>query len=656
MADKLVKHGRFAHSGIYKYAASEIPRLGLDWPPPAEIGDKSFYEVYRPGLVLVSAVKDGLFTRMTLTRQHPDDWVGPENWKENAVGFTGDTAEVEYLKDDGEISVNGSMTLSDSVALEAYDRGVVDLSPGYSATFEWKKGTHKGKPYDAVMTQVTETNHLAMVNRGRGGALSVITDHASALSQKAREIASGLWWAVRRRSIVRDESYGSDPASDATGFRSALDLCVRSRASMNDEEIGDRIEQLKTLLNDLPYGDEKSLLMRYMDDLKLMKLMPEQPVRDAVELACSLFDKLDKTAMGEARLALGDSAAEEGQVKFSLEDLLGGRRKGRVKDMEESTIKKEVGDCAECGGTGKMKDGAMCSGCKGAGKMMGKDAEAAITAEESRLGKVVTPAKSSEEQAPFIKADDDPPVVEATIPGVTDEPDPSMPASTSAVAGSTPLQSPSPSPEGVPATPGAAAQGGIQAWVGELAALMKKLETIPEFQQMKQAAVAPAAAAPATPAAPPAAAPADAGKPPASSEKPAGGAETPAPAKASPDTKSAEKAAPPAAGPKGDPAPADGPPGDKPPATDEEGKMSHFSHGSESLEAPGQKRGEEADPGMEKNDKGMQVPGIHDSVPDVSDSASSLTALISSSGRVSDAEPEGLDGLVNSIHTKGRRR
>ena len=464
MADKLVKHGRFAHSGIYKYAASEIPRLGLDWPPPAEIGDKSFYEVYRPGLVLVSAVKDGLFTRMTLTRQHPDDWVGPENWKENAVGFTGDTAEVEYLKDDGEISVNGSMTLYDSVALEAYDRGVVDLSPGYSATFEWKKGTHKGKPYDAVMTQVTETNHLAMVNRGRGGALSVITDHASALSQKAREIASGLWWAVRRRSIVRDESYGSDPASDATGFRSALDLCVRSRASMNDEEIGDRIEQLKTLLNDLPYGDEKSLLMRYMDDLKLMKLMPEQPVRDAVELACSLFDKLDKTAMGEARLALGDSAAEEGQVKFSLEDLLGGRRKGRVKDMEESTIKKEVGDCAECGGTGKMKDGAMCSGCKGAGKMMGKDAEAAITAEESRLGKVVTPAKSSEEQAPLIKADDDPPVVEATIPGVTDEPDPVPPASPVA-SEATPLQTPSPSPEGVPATPGAAAQGGIQAWV-----------------------------------------------------------------------------------------------------------------------------------------------------------------------------------------------
>jgi hypothetical protein len=86
--------------------------------------------------------------------------------------------------------------------------------------------------------------------------------------------------------------------------------------------------------------------------------------------------------------------------------------------------------------------------------------------------------------------------------------------------------------------------------------------------------------------------------------------------------------------------------------------MTHFASNSETLKAPGESGGVEADPGMEKHDKGMQVPGARDAahVSDVSDSASSLTALISSSGRVSDAEPEGLDGLVNSIHTKGRGR
>jgi hypothetical protein len=221
------------------------------------------------------------------------------------------------------------------------------------------------------------------------------------------------------------------------------------------------------------------------------------------------------------------------------------------------------------------------------------------------------------------------------------------------------MQSPSPSPEGVPATPGATAQGGIQGWVSKLAALMKELESIPEFQQMKQAAVAPAAA-PAGDAGKQSIPPSSDKPPAASSEKPAGPAETPASAKSSPDTKSEQKAAPPAAGPKGEASPADGPKGEPAPATDEEGKMTHFAASGEELEAPGQKKGAEADPGMEKHDKGMQVPGAKDSahVSDVSDSASSLTALISSSGRVKDSasEPQGLDGLVNSIHSKGRGR
>ena len=54
--------------------------------------------------------------------------------------------------------MNGTLTLHDAVALESYDRGVVELSPYYHAKFEWRKGQHKGQPYDAVMTKITETD------------------------------------------------------------------------------------------------------------------------------------------------------------------------------------------------------------------------------------------------------------------------------------------------------------------------------------------------------------------------------------------------------------------------------------------------------------------------------------------------------------------
>ena len=118
MPDRLIKHGRYAHSGVYDYAQHEVSRLGLAWPPPSEIGVKEMYQVYRPAPVLIDAVKDGLFTNMTLTRGHPDEWVDPNNFKEHAVGFTGEVAEIEYMKDKKEVSVNGTLTLADAVAME----------------------------------------------------------------------------------------------------------------------------------------------------------------------------------------------------------------------------------------------------------------------------------------------------------------------------------------------------------------------------------------------------------------------------------------------------------------------------------------------------------------------------------------------------------
>ena len=566
------------------------------------------YSIYRPAPVLVSAVRDGLFTRMTLTRQHPGEWILPENWREHAIGFTGDTAEVEYV--DGEVSVNGSMTLSDSVALEAYDRGVIDLSPGYSASFEWKSGkTPKGKPYDAVMVSVDATNHLAMVDKGRGGVLSTITDAAADVKKRAREIASGLWWAVKRRTLVKD---GDGDASVSTGFRSGLDMCVSGRASMSEEEIEDRIEQLRLLLVDLPFGDEKSLLMRYMDDLKLMKLMPEQPVKDAVDLACALFDKLDGTAMGEVRLALGDHAGEGKGMRINFAELLGMKRTVKdAADMEVETEGKtkvkepEANDCTACDGLGEI-DGKKCEACGGTGKM--KIADVSPT-ESAGIPEVVSKAQESP-QAPIVGSEKVP-ENKGKVEGVTDEPDPAP----AAVPGATPVQPASPSPNGVPsavpAAPPATEQSGPAYWVGQIADILTKMMSDPQIQALKSPA-------PGTPAAAPAAMPGDAPAAAAAPATPAPGAAQP-PAAAAPPKPAAEAKAAPAAGPP------------KPATPDEE-------------------------PKDDQEKKPPVPPKAADSVKIVSDSASSLTMLLASSkGTVEDGAPDGLDGLVNSLKN-GRKR
>ena len=655
MPDKLVKHGRMAHSGVYDYTDKEVKGIDISWPPPSEIGEKPMYHFYRPMPVFVEAVKDGLFTNMPITRGHPG-WVDPVNFRDHAIGFTGETAELEYMKDSGEVSVNGTLTLHDAVALESYDRGVVELSPYYHAKFEWRKGQHKGQPYDAVMTKITQTNSLGLVNKGRGGSASAIMDHAA---QGFRKIASGLWWAVKRRTMVKDEAAG-DGASEEMGFKSSLEMLCSQRASMSEEEIHDRIEQLKILLADLPYGEEKDMLLHFMDDLKLMKMMPEGPVTSAIELSCALFDKLDSGAMSEVRSVFGDEAQQEDEMRNMLAELLGNiksKKKTEVKDESAELVEpKDIPDsddeegsgavCPTCGGTGKMGKGETvhdCQDCGGSGKRTAGD-----THPVDQTNKV-----------------DQTNVLDAKPTG--DEPDPAVPPAT---PGATPAQTPSPSPNGVPvAAPGPAPSDGSPQPVGagpspanaapsadpnaravyyvqQIAALMDQIAKDPLMQQLKQmpaAGQSPApsdgagtqpvnsAAAPAT-AAPPATAP----------------AASPAPAGAKPAEPKPPADAPASAG--------------APPAPEEKKPAPPVSKN----EKPAKAAGDEAPPGCEPckgtgKIAGMICPQCKGSgkpvpLPDpVSDSASSLTALISSSRKVGSAsEPLTLGNILENI-TKKRR-
>ena len=471
------------------------------WPPPPEIGEKSSYVVYRPASVFVSAVHDGLFQNMPLTRQHPPGlWVDPLNFRDFVIGFTGDSPELEWVGD--EVSVNGTVVLADIAGVEAYDQGILDLSPGYNAQWRWHKGkTAKGEAFDAVMTRVTATNHLALVNKGRGGALSAIVDHASDVGRRVKQAASGLWWAVKRRTLVVDGHAGDEPGSVATGFYSGLHMLADQRATMPETEIEDRVDQLRLLAVDLPYGDEKSLLMRAMDDLKLMKMFPAEQVNDAVALACSLFDKLDGAAMGDARTMIGDSAPKEGDMKISLESLLGGSRRAK--------------------------------------KPVAADAPESVT-EPTRSAGIedpVSPAKGSE-QVPTVgaaavpKTPSAPPkTVGEKVPTAVavDEPDPTQPPAET--PGATAPGGPQPvatSPEGTPGqTP--AASGAAPAAPAppdpdkqlavDIAAAITKWETA----KGKAPAAAPAAAAPAPDAAP--AAPAEPAAPAKPAEEPAAPAE-----------------------------------------------------------------------------------------------------------------------------------
>ena len=662
--DKLVKHGRMAHSGVYDYTKDEVKGIDIPWPPPAEIGEKSMYKMYRPMPVFVEAVKDGLFTNMPITRGHPG-WIDPANFRDHAIGFTGENAELELLKDGedkGEVSVNGTLTLHDAVALESYDRGVLELSPYYHARFEWRSGSHKGQPYDAVMTKITETNSLGLVNKGRGGKASSIMDHAA---QGFRKIASGLWWAVKRRTMVKDGA-PSEHVSEETGFRSSLESLCEQRASMSDEEISDRIDQLKILLADLPFGDEKDTLLNFLNDLKLMKIMDEGPVRSGIQLSCALFDKMDSGAMEQVRGVFGDSAQQEEEMRDLLAELLGGiKKKARPTVMDEKGVAIESKDipaadsdddegsgpiCPTCGGTGKLGKGESlhdCHDCHGSGKVGDtKDNEIDGTHKVDQTNEVDGNGGS---------------VKKAT----GDEPDPAIPPVT---PGATPAQTPSPSPNGTPVAPPAASvappatpaagaapvQSAAEVLTTEIAAAWAKYTASPEGKAKMASAPGVAAA----PDAQPAASAADGPTQPVNSPSAPATAAPPSPAPAAP--------APPAGAKAPEPKAPDAAPASAGAAPSAENKKPEppVSHN----EKPAKAAGDSAPPGCYPckgtgKIAGMICPQCKGSgkekapAPDpVSDSASSLTALLSSAKRGGSAsEPDTVESVLTNITNKGRK-
>lgn len=187
-----LKNIRIAISGIYDYALEELPTLQLPGPgqgAPEWVKEQRLYKVYRPASVLAAACDK--FKMLPLTHNHPQVPVNGQNFRDLAVGYTGENPFIDYLDDKNEVGIRSTLMMYDDEALQAYERGEIQLSPGYIARFEWQQGTSpNGQPYDIVMKEITEVNHLALLRAGRGGEDAVVMD-GQAKPRTVFEIARG---------------------------------------------------------------------------------------------------------------------------------------------------------------------------------------------------------------------------------------------------------------------------------------------------------------------------------------------------------------------------------------------------------------------------------------------------------------------------------
>jgi len=159
----LIHDCKLAQSGILKYMASEI---GIN-----DARDGKIVSVYRDPKTLFSDKVLESFRSKPVTLVHPTSLVTSENIKDTQVGFSKDDVHSE-----NEFMV-GSLLVTDKEAIKAIeDLKIVELSLGYEADFEQKKGvTLDGMPYDIEMTNI-RGNHIAIVEKGRCGKDCKVAD------------------------------------------------------------------------------------------------------------------------------------------------------------------------------------------------------------------------------------------------------------------------------------------------------------------------------------------------------------------------------------------------------------------------------------------------------------------------------------------------
>lgn len=281
MPKRLHKKVAIAHSGVYTYTREELPTLHLSIDSiPEMFKNETHFNVYRPAAVLAKAAP--LFARQPVVVEHPDRLVDPHNAKDLMEGMTGDSVRVSYRN--GEAYLDSTLTLIAEDAIRYYEEGYKEVSPGYFTECRWVSDamSYKGMPVHIIVTNIPEVNHLALTVAGRGGPTACVLD-----SKGDNMFLTDLFKAAKNL-FTRD--------SVETAQSLLNQLC---QADITAEAVGAIVDKVTTLTTVFLASEEKTELLRYLDDLRFAADLNKEEVQSAVNTVLSLYNKLDAAAKAE---------------------------------------------------------------------------------------------------------------------------------------------------------------------------------------------------------------------------------------------------------------------------------------------------------------------------------------------------------------------
>lgn len=157
----------------YLVAQPRVARIGIQTYTGDELGrpDLKVVNVFRPEAEVFSVDTLRSFASRPVTLDHPAHPVDSTNWRDLAIGHTGE----EVLRDGDYIRI--PLIVMDQAAIDKVKSGKAELSWGYTADIDWQAGENEFGSFDAVHTNI-RGNHLAIVDRARGGPQLKIGDRS----------------------------------------------------------------------------------------------------------------------------------------------------------------------------------------------------------------------------------------------------------------------------------------------------------------------------------------------------------------------------------------------------------------------------------------------------------------------------------------------
>ena len=159
--------------------------------PIARTGDQIYYAGEVPitpdqnGAITITRSPEAVFDPAAIasfegkpvTMTHPEGEVTPDTWKEVSIGHTQNIRKGEGIESD---ALYGDLLIMEKDAIKAVlEHEIREVSCGYDAEYE-KTGPGRGKQLNI------RGNHVALVERGRCGALCAIHDHKGEKTMKMK--------------------------------------------------------------------------------------------------------------------------------------------------------------------------------------------------------------------------------------------------------------------------------------------------------------------------------------------------------------------------------------------------------------------------------------------------------------------------------------